>query len=128
MLLIFSHFTKSDIYRAKHDDFIKYISPEINKILISHDLCSDKNDCSKKQIFFYAPGGRKLYISFYSITDLEIIREIINKTLLVYTKNNISTSIQVEAFEHDHSERGGLLKQFFSKNEPFLTMSIKEKE
>ena len=117
----------ASLYREKHDDVLKVISPVIEGILVFHGLCKDANDCGKKQLFFLKSGKNALYVSLYSITDLKVIQDVVESIFIVYEKNNSTDSINFQAYKKSHSESKGIFKVFFNKNEPFFTMSIKEK-
>jgi hypothetical protein len=92
---------------------------------VSHGLCENDNDCNKKQLFFFASGKDALHISLYSITDTEVIRDIVNRMFLIYEKNN--ASITIAAYEGSHPVNISFFKKIFFKNKPFFTMLIKEK-
>jgi hypothetical protein len=58
----------------------------IHEILISEKLCSDKNDCSKKQfVFFESVNG--VYISVYGVDDQSIKEKIVAAFIRNHARN-----------------------------------------
>ena len=127
LLFIFSCQVRADLYRAKHDGFIKKVIPGVHKVLISKNICKDYNDCSKKKLLFFGPGKEVLYLSLYSVEDLEVIKDVIDEILSAYKEDNASTSIKLLAYKENYPVNVNLFKKIFTKNEPFLIMSIEEK-
>jgi hypothetical protein len=123
-LTIISCQSNADIYRAKHEKFINLVSPKIYSLFLAHGVCSDRNECQKKGLYFFGSGKEELHISLYSMTDLKVIQDIIGCVLSTYEENNLSPSVKLHFFREAHSS--GI--KFFNKDKPFLAMSIEEKK
>ena len=127
VILFFSSPLSAEIYRDKHDNFIKLLSPKIQESLIIYGYCHDINDCNKRGLFFFGPGKTELNISMYSIKRREIVRDIINSILIIYEELNFKNSVLLEVYDVEHPKNSLFFKNLFSKNKPFVTVSIKEK-
>jgi len=71
---------------GQYSDKANEVIDSIHEILISEKLCSDKNDCSKKQfVFFESVNG--VYISVYGITNQAITEKIVAAFIKNHARN-----------------------------------------
>ncbi len=114
-------------YIAKHQNYIKELTPLINNILVSNGLCEDKLDCNKKTFLLYGAGKNRLYITMYSINSLDIVQNIINIILEKNKSLNEAYPLTLEIYKNKHLVNLDFFFSFFTKTEPFLIFTINEK-
>ncbi len=102
-----------------------FLSAKISTVFLKHGICRDKNDCRKKELFFFAPGWDVLHLSFYSMTDLKVVQDLIHCVLSTYEENDFSPPVKLYFHRKPHGE--GII-YLLTKEKPFLTMSIKERK
>jgi hypothetical protein len=71
---------------GQYSDKANKLIDSIHAILISEKLCSDKNDCWKKQFVFFE-GVKGVYISVYGITDPSVTEKIVGACIEDHAHN-----------------------------------------
>jgi hypothetical protein len=71
---------------GRYVDKANELVDSIKTVLISENLCKDKNDCSKKQFVFFGAGGG-VFISTYGISDPSITNRIAGECTKAHTLN-----------------------------------------
>ena len=123
-LTIISCQLSADTHRGKNGEFLNLVSPKIHSLFLAHGVCSDRQECLNKRLYLYGDGGKYLHLSFYSMTDLKVIQDVIACVLSTYEERNLSPSVKLHVYREAHQ----LGFKFFNKDKPFLEMSIVEKK
>ena len=91
-------------------------------VLINRGLCKDDQDCSRKQIIFFARQGNRIVMELYEVTDSNVVAEIAGLCFAEYTNSNRNLFITLEAFKTPHGDHMRLFKSM--NPPPFLLIKL----
>lgn len=110
--------------REYYDQSIELVN-EIDSILISEGVCSDRNDCVRKRLVFSKSQTDGVYIETFSITNKELVRKIIEACMSEYEKYGRHVGVELRMYLLPHSEMMGLKKLYVK---PFVSLVVKGDE
>jgi hypothetical protein len=85
---------------------------QVDQILISNKLCSNANDCTKRQFVFFGPESWGLSVSIYEIRDLVVLSEIVKQCALTKFNKGQMKKLEIKIFKISKAEH--LSKSIFS--------------
>ena len=94
----------------------------IETLLIAEKLCSDKNDCTRKQYVFYK-GSTDVDLWVYGITDKSLVKQIVDLCIEKHA-NNPGMQYTLTMYSQTRSQDGYAI---FSKS-PILQLTLKKEE
>lgn len=92
------------------------------QVLIKHGLCTDDNDCGKKNLVGSGGMYSGVHLVLYDMHDLPAIKEIIGLCMDEYEKNAKQMSILVEVYREKHEGAVGLINSFSA---PYIKLNVK---
>jgi len=107
----------------KFQDSGHNIAKNAFSILIEKGICSDENDCNKKEIFFYGGISSGIEIYIYGVLDQDVISNILESCSDEYVSSGRKMNIKlhgVSATKKQDMDNG-----IFGKNSEFLTVNFK---
>lgn len=93
------------------------------QVLIKHGLCTDDNDCGKKNLVGSGGMYSGVHLVLYDMHDLPAIKEIIGLCMDEYEKNAEQMSILVEVYREKHDGAVGLINSLSTN--PYIKLHIK---
>ena len=99
------------------------IAERIVAKLISQNICENRSDCAKREVFFIGPSRDGLFIEFYSITERAALESLL--IIILMSAEELPSSVGLHVDFVRESKGAQLKKWFWQRNDSFIMMKIK---